>query len=83
MDTRQDDVHARIKELVDAEHELRRKVEAGELDPGTEQQRLAQLEATLDQCWDLLRQRRALIENGQSPDLARVNPPSQVEGYLQ
>jgi Protein of unknown function (DUF2630) len=82
-DTTEDDLLARIGELVDAEHELRGKTESGELDPATEQQRLAQLEATLDQCWDLLRQRRARIDAGQSPDDANANPVERVEGYLQ
>jgi hypothetical protein len=40
------------------------------------------LEIQLDQCWDLLRQRRALRETGQDPDQAGVRPPDQVEGYL-
>ncbi|WP_068276621.1 DUF2630 family protein [Aldersonia kunmingensis] len=82
-DSAEDKLLGTIRELVDAEHELRTKTESGELDPDTEQRRLAQLEATLDQCWDLLRQRRARIHAGQSPDDAEVNPPSQVEGYLQ
>ncbi|MCX5045609.1 DUF2630 family protein [Aldersonia sp. NBC_00410] len=82
-DATQDDLIARIGELVDTEHDLRRKTESGELDPAIEQQRLAQLEATLDQCWDLLRQRRARIDAGESPDDANVNPVKRVEGYLQ
>lgn len=77
------DILARIKQLVDAEHELRAKAEAHEVDPVTERQRLAELEVLLDQCWDLLRQRRARIDAGASPDEAQINPPRQVEGYLQ
>ncbi len=77
------DILARITELVDAEHRLRSQTEAGTLDPATEQARLAELETTLDQCWDLLRQRRARREAGQSPDDATVNPAGRVEGYLQ
>ena len=82
-DSAENDLFARIQELVDSEHELRAKTEAGEIDPETERRRLTELEATLDQCWDLLRQRRARIDAGQSPDEASVNPKSQVEGYLQ
>jgi hypothetical protein len=37
----------------------------------------------LDQCWDLLRQRRARREMGQDPDDARVRPPEVVERYQQ
>ena len=37
----------------------------------------------LDQCWDLLRQRRALREFGRDPDQAKVRPPKVVENYEQ
>ena len=46
-------------------------------------QRLAAIETQLDQCWDLLRQRRALREMGQDPDEAGVRDEKTVEGYLQ
>ncbi|MGF6884153.1 hypothetical protein ABIA39_003606 [Nocardia sp. GAS34] len=77
------DILARITELVDREHTLRSKATAGDLDPGTERAQLANLEVQLDQCWDLLRQRRARIDQGVSPDDAQVNTANQVEGYLQ
>ncbi|MEV0297198.1 DUF2630 family protein [Nocardia sp. NPDC050710] len=77
------DILARIKQLVDDEHRLRSKATAGEVDPVTERQRLAELEVMLDQCWDLLRQRRARIDAGSSPEDAQVNSARQVEGYLQ
>jgi hypothetical protein len=44
---------------------------------------LAQLEVQLDQCWDLLRQRRAKKEAGGNPDDAEARPVSEVEGYRQ
>jgi hypothetical protein len=44
---------------------------------------LRELEVALDQCWDLLRQRRARIEAGQNPDEAHVRPANEVEGYRQ
>ena len=44
--------------------------------------RLRALEVELDQCWDLLRQRRALRETGGDPREAHVRPPDEVEGYL-
>jgi hypothetical protein len=37
----------------------------------------------LDQCWDLLRQRRALREFGKDPDEAKVRPAKIVENYEQ
>jgi hypothetical protein len=49
----------------------------------TEQVRLEKLQVELDQCWDLLRQRRALREFGKDPDRAHVRPPSIVEKYEQ
>ncbi|BEK99136.1 aminotransferase class I/II-fold pyridoxal phosphate-dependent enzyme [Nocardia seriolae] len=77
------DIHARIKELVDREHELRAKTIGGDLDPETERRQLAELEVQLDQCWDLLRQRRARLDQGRNPDEAQVSSARQVEGYLQ
>ncbi|MGW4242608.1 DUF2630 family protein [Nocardia sp. NPDC004722] len=77
------DIHARIKELVDREHELRAQTTGGELSPEEERRQLAELEVQLDQCWDLLRQRRARLDQGRNPDEAEVNSARQVEGYLQ
>jgi hypothetical protein len=77
------DILARIKDLVNQEHQLRAKAETGQLDRETERARLADLEVMLDQCWDLLRQRRARIDQGTDPDQAQVNSAKQVEGYLQ
>lgn len=48
-----------------------------------EQDRLQQLEQRLDQCWDLLRQRRARAEFNENPDEARPRPVDQVESYRQ
>ncbi len=77
------DILTRITQLVDREHALRSKSTSGDLDPEAERAQLAELEVQLDQCWDLLRQRRARIDQGVSPDDAQVNPVKQVEGYLQ
>ena len=77
------DILARIKNLVDREHDLRSRATAGEVDPVTERQQLAELEVMLDQAWDLLRQRRARIDAGATPEDARENTARQVEGYLQ
>jgi uncharacterized protein DUF2630 len=48
-----------------------------------DQVRLEKIQVELDQCWDLLRQRRARREFGQEPDGAKVRPASVVEGYEQ
>jgi Protein of unknown function (DUF2630) len=73
------DILSRIHALVDEEHQLR---EGGE---HTDQQRarIGELEAHLDQCWDLLRQRRAKRQYGEDPDEAEPRPEPQVESYLQ
>jgi len=48
-----------------------------------DQQKLNSLKVELDQCWDLLRQRRALREFGEDPDKAEVRPKNIVENYEQ
>ena len=72
----------RIGALVEEEHALERQATGEGLDEG-EQDRLRDLEVQLDQCWDLLRQRRARRDAGQDPDIAAVRPEGTVEGYLQ
>ena len=76
------DILAEVNQLVAEERELRAKVQHREIDETEEHQRLRAVEVQLDQCWDLLRQRRALRGTGQDPDQAQVHPPDQVEGYL-
>lgn len=68
-----------INKLVEEEERLYGK---NELSVG-DQQRLAELKVELDQCWDLLRQRRALREFGDDPDKAKVRPAKIVENYEQ
>ncbi|ABM06816.1 DUF2630 family protein [Arthrobacter sp. Rue61a] len=76
------DLLERIQSLVEEEHRLRDA--AGSDDGGGDSTaRLAQLEAQLDQCWDLLRQRRAKRDAGENPDDASARPVSEVEGYRQ
>jgi len=69
-----------IGTLVDEEHELVTRRQGGDL---SEEQhaRLREVEVSLDQCWDLLRQRRAHREFGQNPDEATVRPAVVVEHY--
>jgi hypothetical protein len=73
----------RITELVDEEHGLRTRAQAGQIDSEEEHNRLRELEVALDQCWDLLRQRRAAREFGTDPNAAQARPVPEVEGYLQ
>jgi len=72
-----------IDDLIQTEHELRAKLAAGELPAPEEQARLRSAEAALDQCWDLLRQRRARREFGEDPAETKPRPAPEVEGYLQ
>ena len=72
-----------IDELIQTEHQLRSKLAAGELSSANEQARLKATEEALDQCWDLLRQRRARREFGEDPGASASRPASEVEGYLQ
>ncbi|MCX3059516.1 DUF2630 family protein [Streptomyces beihaiensis] len=77
----QQEILKRIGAMVADERRLRAALAEGRIDSATEQERLAATERMLDQCWDLLRQRRARAEFGGDPDRARVRPASQVERY--
>lgn len=72
----------RINELADEEHRLERAHAGTPLD-GDELERMRAVELALDQCWDLLRQRRARRGAGVDPDDAAVRPIDTVEGYQQ
>ena len=71
----------RINQLAEEEHKL---WEQGAEGNNSEQdrERLRALEVTLDQCWDLLHQRRARRSAGMDPEEAQVRDPKTVEGYL-
>ena len=71
-----------INELADEEHRLERSHASGGLSD-EEQARLREVEVALDQCWDLLRQRRARRSAGQDPDDASVRSEGTVENYKQ
>jgi hypothetical protein len=77
-----DQIHNRIEELVAEEHELYDRAAQGDLSD-SEHRRLESIKVGLDQCWDLLRQRRALREAGRNPDAAQVRDPEVVERYEQ
>jgi predicted nuclease with TOPRIM domain len=75
------DIQQHIKGLIDEEHGLRDRLSAGEISVEEENQRLRSLEVELDQCWDLLRQRRARREFGDDPGAAEVRDAGTVENY--
>lgn len=72
-----------ISALVEREHELRSARSDGALGGAEEQRELHEAEVELDRCWDLLRQRRAAREFGDSPDRSAVRSAAVVEHYLQ
>ncbi|MDR7277963.1 DUF2630 family protein [Catenuloplanes atrovinosus] len=74
---------SQINSLVDEEHKLREQLAAGEITAGEEHDRLRAVEESLDQCWDLLRRRRAAREFGQDPDAQEAHSKQEVENYLQ
>jgi hypothetical protein len=76
------DLVARINELADEEHRLER-AHVGDPLPETDLERLRSIEIALDQCWDLLRQRRARRAAGDDPSAAAVRSERTVEGYQQ
>ncbi len=76
------DILGEVNKLVAEEKELRDKLQHHEIDETEEHTRLKAVEVQLDQCWDLLRQRRALRETGGNPADAQVRPEKEVEGYL-
>jgi hypothetical protein len=77
------EIMAHIDELIETEHRLRQQLASGELTSVQEREQLRSAEEALDQCWDLLRQRRARREFGENPDDAMARPSSEVEGYMQ
>ncbi len=76
------DIRTRISSLIDEEHRLREALGAREITADEEHERLKAVEVELDQCWDLLRQRRARREFGEDAEKAEVREPGTVENYL-
>jgi hypothetical protein len=79
-------IAARIERLVNEEHALRRQEQQDSPDPGaldSDRERLHEVEAELDRCWDLLRQRRAKEEFGFDPDDASARTTETIEHYEQ
>jgi hypothetical protein len=81
MDDKQ--IMTTIDDLINTEHDLRARLAAGELTSEQEHEQLRAVEEQLDQCWDLLRQRRARREFGEDPSGSATRPASEVEDYLQ
>jgi MFS family permease len=77
------EIIGRVDELIKTERDLRAKLAAGELTAEEEHAALRSVEEALDQCWDLLRQRRARREFGEDVSDAAVRPAEEVEGYMQ
>jgi Protein of unknown function (DUF2630) len=77
------EILGRIDDLIRTEHALRARRTEGMLNGAEEQAALKSAEEALDQCWDLLRQRRAEREFGGDGNMAEPRPTSEVEGYLQ
>jgi uncharacterized protein DUF2630 len=75
-------IHGSIEQLVAEEHELWQREADGQASED-DRRRLETVKVLLDQCWDLLRQRRALREAGRDPDDASARPSDVVEGYQQ
>jgi hypothetical protein len=75
-------IHGTIEQLVGEEHELWERESAGNA-TDADRRRLDELKVSLDQCWDLLRQRRALREVGRDPEDAQARRPEVVENYEQ
>ena len=75
-----DKVIDRINELAREEHELFDRESRGTA-TDADREKLRRLQVTLDQCWDLLRQRRARREFGLNPEEAAVRDEKTVKGY--
>jgi hypothetical protein len=75
-------IHGTIERLVAEEHELWEREAAGSASDA-DRQRTQELNVSLDQCWDLLRQRRALRDAGRDPDDASAREPNVFENYQQ
>jgi Protein of unknown function (DUF2630) len=75
-------IHGTIEKLVSEEHELWERESAGEANE-SDRHRLQDLRVSLDQCWDLLRQRLALRDAGQDLDAATARSSEVVERYEQ
>ncbi|HEV2438822.1 MAG TPA: DUF2630 family protein [bacterium] len=74
-------VFHRINELASEEHEIWHKESQGRA-TDADRERLRHIQVTLDQCWDLLQQRKARRAAGLDPSGAQVRDEKTVEGYV-
>jgi hypothetical protein len=81
--TNDNSILERVRALIEEEHHVRTALEDGTVTAGDEHARVKSIEEELDQCWDLLRQRRARVTAGQDPDDTGVRPVNTVENYRQ
>jgi hypothetical protein len=75
-------INGTIEQLVTEEHELWQRESAGTASD-EDRARLETVKVSLDQCWDLLRQRRALRDAGLNPNEAEARGADVVENYRQ
>ena len=75
-------IHGTIEQLVGEEHELWERESAGTASED-DRRRLESVRVSLDQCWDLLRQRRARRDAGLDPEQAGLRGAEVVERYEQ
>ena len=75
-------IHGSIERLVAEEHELWQRESDGTASDD-DKRRLQQIRVSLDQCWDFLRQRRALRDAGMDPSTAAARGPEVFERYEQ
>ena len=78
----EEQILARVKQLIEDEHMLRQQLSKGDLTTSEEHEALRALVRELDQCWDLLRQRRAKRDYRENAADPRLRPAAEVEGYL-
>lgn len=76
------EILAHIERLVNEEHALMQRHEAGTVERG-DRDRMRELQIALDRAWDLLRQRRGMRDRGEDPDDASERPARVVEDYRQ
>jgi hypothetical protein len=76
-------VLSRINDLVSEEERLLASSRGPDGLSDSDDARLKAVEVALDQCWDLLRQRRAKRHAGEDPERAHVRDAGVVEGYQQ
>jgi hypothetical protein len=75
------DVLDQINGLADEEHQPFQRESSGKA-TDADRDRLKRIEVTLDQCWDLLRRRRARRSAGLDPNDAEVRDAETVERYV-